>query len=877
MLRSSSSPAQVQPTSEQKSTVFSKKFSHKRTNSVSKPVDHPNNVGSLLQPPLQMGAPSTPQSQGRHSSLPYTNASLNDIGDSFTFIRPPPIAHRNSPNSRQKWSPVVHTIAPNVVSHHTHGIQDDGTAMDVPVREIKRLTDHDFDQTRRTIPYPVILEPLYQRLYDYHVCLKSARKKVLEQQQLQKRLHRQQQNADTRSNNDASRDINKDSIQNETSTPQSQTQSQSQPLSETYFQHRISDLEQQLVQSRRAHHNLLQDHVLSLKRISSSCLPLPQSAIQNSSTAKISAKEANAIKLILASVSLGTSAATDLNSVDVMGPAMNLTKSSLSLHDAVRNAQLRLARFSNGRIGKHDAATATSTMTVTEKTTATTSAATPAPASATGSTSMGMMNSDSDQSLGTLVDQHMLLRDATTRLLCAETELGMLKLLMVQSMKEISGLEEEVIRKQTELTHHQKVFDNLLELNRLGTDAQICENQMRITELEVQIKKQEQEMEVALNTVKSLEVDIQNLEMKLSLKRTEHTGVDMVYVERVRELEQDIDELREELAWQRFRFLEMEAFSLQVEEAAKKDKEELDTTKMMLQRALEQNGDEGGQMIDYLEKQHKKKKAEMQACLIKAQKTNNRLNKELSTLTFKITRVETLNEELADQTAKDRSEIQVLKQEAERLQAQSSFTPESLPSPVDQANEFSEGMRENLTSLEIQIDELSCTLRQKELDLEQALAETERLTLQLEQDLAQQKQEHKEEMTKFAEEKKLHAQRERACQNASVTLFQNMATKLQTELAETQEKLRDTTLCWGHTKEQLQKCEQSYRRRKKDLEDTTRSLHEVEETMAKLGDAIGMLEMEKEANMILVRALEERDRELRDMEYRLRVLEEERE
>ncbi|KAF9182242.1 hypothetical protein BGZ51_004860 [Haplosporangium sp. Z 767] len=723
-----------------------------------------------------------------------------------------------------------------------------------------------------------LIQPLCQRLYNYHVCLKSARKKALEQQQLQKRLQRQQQSADTRSNNDVSCDFNKDHTQNDTSAPQSYTQPRSHSPSETLLQHRISDLERQLTQSRRAHHNLLRDHVLSLKRISSSCLPLPQSAIQNTSTAKISAKEANAIKLILASVSLGTSSATDLNSVDVVGPAMNLTKSSLSLHDAVRTAQERLARFSSRRASKRDTTTAKSVTTITENTTTTStttlaiSAATP-----TESTSVGMMNSDSDQSLVTLSDQHVLLRDATTRLLCAETELGMLKLLMVQSMKEISGLEEEVIRKQTELTHHQKVFDNLLELNRLGNDAQICENQMRVAELEVLIKKQEQEMEVALNTVRTLEADIQNLELKQSSKRTEHTGVDPVYVERVRELERDIDELREELAWQQFRFMEMEAFSLQVEKAAKKDKEELDTTKMKLQRVLEQNGDEGDQMIDYLEKQHKKKKAEMRTCLIKAQKANNRLNKELSILTVKFVRAEALNEELAGQTAKDRSEIQVLKQEAERLQAQLSFAPESLSSPVDQAKEFSEDMREKFTLLEIQIDELSCALRQKELELEQALTETERLTLRLEQDLAQQKQEHQEEMEKFTEEKKLQAQRERACQSASMTLFQNMVTRLQTELAETQEKLRDTTLCWGHTKAQLQKCEQSYRRGKKDLEDTTRNLYEVEETVAKLGDAIGMLEMEKEANMILVRALEDRDRELRDMEYRLRVLEEERE
>lgn len=184
-------------------------------------------------------------------------------------------------------------------------------------------------------------------------------------------------------------------------------------------------------------------------------------------------------------------------------------------------------------------------------------------------------------------------------------------------------------------------------------------------------------------------------------------------------------------------------------------------------------------------------------------------------------------------------------------------------------------MKATIISLEIQIEDLSTSLRLKDEELTQALQKTKDLLLKLDQDLLDQQAAHKTQLTALTEKHHLQAQRERACQSTSVTLFQNMVTKLQTELSDTQEKLRDTTLCWGHTKEQLQKCDQSYRRRKKDLEETTRNLHELEETMAKLGDAIGMLEYE-EVNLVLVRTLEERDREIRDMEYRLRVLEDER-
>ncbi|KAG0195365.1 hypothetical protein BGX31_006352, partial [Mortierella sp. GBA43] len=118
--------------------------------------------------------------------------------------------------------------------------------------------------------------------------------------------------------------------------------------------------------------------------------------------------------------------------------------------------------------------------------------------------------------------------------------------------------------------------------------------------------------------------------------------------------------------------------------------------------------------------------------------------------------------------------------------------------------------------------------------LKQAHEAQERLALQLDQDLAVQR-------GAYQRDENICRGREGAgsmCQAASVILFQNMVTKLPTELTDTREKPRDTTIRWSHTKDQLQNCEQSYRRRKKDLEETTKHLQEVEEKVVKLRDAV---------------------------------------
>jgi chromosome segregation ATPase len=458
-----------------------------------------------------------------------------------------------------------------------------------------------------------------------------------------------------------------------------------------------------------------------------------------------------------------------------------------------------------------------------------------------------LSSSDSDPSLVS-ISSHHLISEATTRLLRAETELGLLKLVMAQNQSEICGLEEDVLRAQYELKTHRQVFESLLELHQLGFEAQIREDQCQIKGLEGQVKRLEEEKEEAERVVKKLEEGLAEKEKMLDKKRdTYHIQEQDLIQGPVRDLEAEIELLKGELVAQEVRMIQTE--------------------------------EEGSQMTEFLERQHRKVTAGLKASLIKAHRSNIRLQKEVSGLAKKMVTIEGLNDEYTEQTSRDRAQLSALQQQTRDLQAlldnaatSSSSSSTGSTITIQQQNE----LKATITSLETQIEDLSTSLRLKQEELDQALEETERLALKLDHDLAHQQSTHVLALSALTEKHNLQAQRERACQSASVTLFQNMVIKLQAELGDTQEKLRDTTLCWGHTKEQLQKCEQSYRRRKKDLEETTRNLRELEETMARLGDAIGMLEYEKEANMVLVRTLEERDREMRDMEYRLKVLEDER-
>ncbi|KAG0197772.1 hypothetical protein BGX28_008720 [Mortierella sp. GBA30] len=766
---------------------------------------------------------------------------------------------------------VAPSLEPNISSPRERVKDGDNITLDILLNGIQRLAAHEFGSASKQAPYPAVLEPLHQRLFDYHVCLKSARKKIAthtrncSDEHIRTLSHVPETSYGALGHSVSfgmiSKDMSTGVIGNIAIDPSDVTEKTTHLLNA-----RISDLEHQLAQSRQAHHTLLKEHILNLDSTAySSPFPGPTAI-----TAKISATDAKVMEQVLATVA---SSAKSMAAASLLGSMRrpdfgSFCTSSIDMKSTRPKSPVKELRMEQGQrqesIPCRQEATdnrAQASLLITAQSPTT---------------------SEPDLSLAT-VDNQTLMSDATTRLLCAETELGMLMLVMAQNAEEISGLEEEVSRKQKELTHHRKLFESLLESIPLGFQTQIDRYQQEVKDLETQVTTLEADKKEAEKRIRDLEAELHELNAHLAEKREEQDKREGQQTERIKELEAVTEQLREELRFQVFKVQELTELAMQAEQASQMNKQELEETTRKFKSALEQNAEEGQHMLDHLEKHHKKRTADLHACLVKAQKANKRLNKELSSLAVKIVRVEALNDILSDQAEKDRESILTLKQEASMLMEQmnsgfnyqSSWTPCSAENAEIVDNESRTIMKEKITALEIQIDELTSSLRVKEIELEQAHGEAARLALQLEQDLASQQQVHQEEMQKFSEEKKTQAQRERACQTASVTLFQNMVTKLQNELTDTQEKLRDTTLCWGHTKEQLQKCEQSYRRRKKDLEVTSRNLHEVEETVAKLGDAIGMLEMEKEANMVLIRTLEERDRELRDMEYRLRVLEEE--
>ncbi|KAG0330300.1 hypothetical protein BGZ99_005993 [Dissophora globulifera] len=700
--------------------------------------------------------------------------------------------------------------------------------LDVLLREICRLSTHDFSGPWRAASYPSVLEPLYQRLSDYHVCLRSARRRPAGTQS--SRLNSMSSTSE---------------IWTLTKDPELPKDSVSTPLTEAQktarLRERIVDLETQLVQSRRAHHTLLREHILSFTEAKASTIIASNMLSTAPVNVALTETDATAIQTILASVS---NVATE-SSVTEAGPdtlsiqSSLLSTSQISLQDAIKSTtdHLHSKQRSDSPLGR-----------------------------TLGSRDRQAVDNDSDACLISLKDHPMLFTEATTRLLRAETELGLLKLVMAQNQKEVSGIEEEVFQKQAQLVHHRRIFDSLLELNHLDNETQAWEAGVMIQQLELQVQELQQDKENMARVVSSLELEVRGLQELLDKKREDHRVQQPLMADQLQNQETIVAHLRSELETQTLRVSEMEQLSVQ-------DQEELDVTRIKLQKALD--GD--GAMVEHIEKEHKKKTSVLRSNLAQAQKMSKRLEKEISTLAVKIVRVESLNDELMEQGEKDRAEIKEMTRQVEVLQSQldsvtlRSSSP-SVTSTQDSATEAA--LREQITTLEIQVEELSESLRLKDLSLEQAHEETERLTLQLEHDLAQQTEVHAREMAAFAEEKKLQAQRERSCQNTSITLFQNMVGKLQTELSDTQEKMRDISICWGHTKDQLQKCEQSYRRRKKDLEETTKHLREVEETVLKLGDAIGMLEAEKEANLELVQALAKKDRELDDMKYRLRALEE---
>lgn len=626
------------------------------------------------------------------------------------------------------------------------------------------------------------------------------------------------------------------------------------------LEEKIVDLEQQLAQSRRAHHGLLQDHIMSLKACA------PPSAVTTQSTV---AAQNPAIQSILSSIThISSSPQTEVSPLSHLEPntggsqnvngksrlaeqqarlSESMTRSQMSLLDALVQAQQQQAqqldRLKGNTVSDHDVG--------------------------------------SEEQLA--IDSQAMVNEAVTRLLRAETELGLLKLVMAQNQQEISGLEEEVFQKQKELHHHRRILESMIESNRLGYVTQIQEDRTEIRGLETRLGKEKRE---SAAKIVALEREIGKLKSALADRTKE--AMDLETKNQVQLLEKEVDQLRAQVRDYVQKAMVLEQRLAQVEAESRDDKVSLAQMSARLQQAMDHGVEETLDMIDHMEKEHKTRSGVLKSGLVKSQKATIRLQNEVAAMALRIVRIQTLNEGLEESAERDQAEITKLVKEVEEYREEIQNIRSGLASATscDTAQtgfQETRELKEKMAALEIQLEEVSASLRLKDLELEQALEETEKAMLQLEEsearlerELAAQKNVHVEEMAKFDQEKKMQAQRERSAQVASVTLFQNMVTRLQTELNDTQEKLRDMTLCWGHTKEQLMKCDASYRRRKRELDETTKALHEVNETVAHLSDAIELLEKEKQSNWVLVQTIAKRDRALADMEYRVKQLEDER-
>ncbi|KAG0035775.1 hypothetical protein BGZ82_005113 [Podila clonocystis] len=767
--------------------------------------------------------------------------------------------------------------------------------LDELLSEIKQLAQHDF--TIKGVHYHPALKGLFQRMCDYDVMLKNARKKAERavpaspmmnaatsvdcvpsspyENNRKKRLsqspHQSQQHSPASSalNTPQFRRVRvftsassaaASIVANSRGAPAVHAAADDQASQHiAHLEEKVVDLEQQLAQSRRAHHGLLQDHIMSLK----ACAPL--SAVTTQSTV---AAQNPAIQSILSSIThISLSPQTNPIPSTPLEPntersrtisgssrlaeqharlSESMTRSQMSLHDALVQAQQQQARQLDRLRGN----------------------------------AVDDQGSGSEEQLA--IDSQAMVNEAVTRLLRAETELGLLKLVMAQNQQEISGLEEEVFQKQKELHHHRRILESMIESNRLGYVTQIQEDRTEIRGLEKRLAKEKRE---AAAKIVALEREIGKLKATLADKTKE--AMDLQEKNQVRVLETEVGTLRAQVRHQVEKGVALEQRLAQMEAESREDKASLAHMSTRLQQAMDHGVEETLDLIDHMEKEHKSKSGVLKSNLVKSQKATIRLQNEVAAMALRIVRIQTLNEGLEESAERDQTEIARLIKEIEEYKEEIYKIRSEIASPPSDAvqadDQETRELKYKMTALEIQLEEVTGSLRLKELELEQALEETEKVMLHLEEweaklerELAAQKNVHAEEMAKFDQEKKVQAQRERSAQVASVTLFQNMVTRLQTELNDTQEKLRDMTLCWGHTKEQLMKCDASYRRRKRELDETTKALHEVNETVAHLSDAIELLEKEKRSNLVLVQTVAKRDQALADMEYRVKQLEDER-
>ncbi|GJJ70226.1 hypothetical protein EMPS_02575 [Entomortierella parvispora] len=713
-------------------------------------------------------------------------------------------------NGKLYQGPLAPSLEPNC---STLCIVEDASDIDKSflLKEIKRLANHDFDLTYRQAQYPPELECLFQRLRTCYVVNKRSK------------------------------------------------------MTSEVKDRKICDLERQLVFSQQKHQRFLKGLFTSTPLLPAA--PTPPPSLDNDETpVEISGPTIASLVPVMTTTTL---------------EATEQLCSSISVDDASRIQTILSAVNNSGG----------SVLTTNKKAPVETRLQSLAKVSwsvSQQSLVQAMLKTGLDADLDTTEtaiqqnnndistcdpDSINIMSGATTRLLRAETELGLLKLVMAQNQQEIQGLEEEVYRKQGELVHHRLLYDCAVDLNQNKYETQIGRDQAQIRSLTEALTLSQEEMERHAKRVTEITKEMETLDQVHHEQKLKEQELRV----QIRQLEQELLVLHEQLSETK-QGLESNKVDyhkeLEVQQGTLLDQEK---QLKELQLALAANEDQQQQMLDHLEKQQQKETSDLKTNLVKLRKDKKRLEKEVATLSIKIVRVQTQNEELEEQAKESLIEIDQLKA---TLLNNSNNCSEKEKEDSERAQEIQQ-LKAQVTGLEIQLSDLTATLRLKEAELEHAQEEIEQASLKLEQELSAQKILHAEEMSAFAEKKKIQAERERACQSKNVAHFQNMVSKLRTELDEKDEKLSDVTISWNQTKDQLQRCDASLRRRRRELEavqlerdEIQRNLNEVNDRLLNMGVAIELLEQAEEKNAILTETIKQKDQTLSEMEYRLRRFEE---
>ncbi|KAF9580236.1 hypothetical protein BGW38_003194, partial [Lunasporangiospora selenospora] len=267
---------------------------------------------------------ASPESYGQYTeveplklvddSSENTQAPSGDYGDYGLSNEP-----RNEIGPNDALRPALQPNVPPIDLSNGAPVEPEppGVTLEVLLSELQRLTNHDFGARGKLASYPTELEALFQRMNDYHVCLKNARKKLTnvafsstsavesgspkpgatnelsfspsmahEKVSTPRRRatmcdHRTRAKVWSPSpltpplsrfagkNNSAGNLVggesleagDSESIPKETRVPSELSEETKKKIGQ--LEEKVQDLEQQLIQSRRAHHSLLQDHILN--------------------------------------------------------------------------------------------------------------------------------------------------------------------------------------------------------------------------------------------------------------------------------------------------------------------------------------------------------------------------------------------------------------------------------------------------------------------------------------------------------------------------------------------------------------------------------------------------------------------------------------